>query len=78
MSLIQGKDINSVADQISQVQLVKDAYQSNDDKQLSVRVKETLDELLNFAKLKHHLYEQGLRSFHIKIAPNTYYTWELG
>lgn len=78
MSLIQGRDISSIADLISQLPDIKDIYVEPLPGPISERTKENLDELLNFIKLKHYLLDQGYRSFHLKIAPNTYYTWELG
>ena len=76
MSLIQGRDIKSIADQFSQLPEVRAIYEDADI--ASERQKEQLDELLNFIKLKHYLLSNGYASFHLKIAPNTYYTWELG
>ena len=74
MSAVQGRDMGSVADQLSRLADVR-AVRDGD---AAPREKERLDELLNLVKLKHHLLARGYASFHIKIAPNTYYAWQLG
>ena len=78
MSFIQGRNLNSIADQITQIEPIKNIYEPDQTIQLPDRTRENLDELLNFIKLKHYLLNQGFLSFHLKIAPNTYYSWELG
>ena len=78
MNLLQGKDFNSTADQLSQTTIIQEILKCESNPNVTERTKENLDELLNFIKLKHYLLDRNYRSFHLKIAPNTYYTWELG
>ena len=82
MSIFQGKKLNTIIERINTLPKInkyffqKTQNPSNPQNPENVK-KEKLDEILNILKLKQHLLSQKYTSFHIKLAPNTYYTWTL-
>ena len=57
--------------------MIQKFYQQNFENDEDKKLQEQLDEILNYIKLKEFLMDKNYQSFHLKIAPNTYYSWSL-
>ncbi len=78
MSIFQGKVLKTIIEKIQPINEINTFFNSKSSDETESKKKEKLDELLNYIKLKEHLLQNNYKSFHLKIAPNTYYTWTLG
>ena len=78
--IFQGKALKTIIEKINTLEKINTFFFSENlenPKALKNPKKEKIDEILNFIKLKEHLLQKNYKSFHLKIAPNTYYTWTL-
>lgn len=74
-SIFQGREEKGAIEQFKEVPRINEFFASPDtDASLRLR----LDEQLNFLKVEEYLLRRGFRTFHLRLAPSTYYQNTLG